>query len=175
MLVRFLSPPDMLLRYPPPIFVWRHLSRPSSLIVVSTLAYFCCSLILPGNLKNAEKINVSSTVSCGKSTSSCVTKPILLLTAALNRTSLYVIFPFTFSTNLPPTTLNKVVFPLPEGPIKARISPGPMLPVIPFKIFLYLSSPRLCCMATFDITDFTGLVEAAWLALTLYSTSSNLR
>lgn len=54
-----------------------HLSRPSSFTVVSTFAYFCCLVILVGNLKNAEKTNVSSTVNCGKSISSCVTKPIL--------------------------------------------------------------------------------------------------
>ena len=42
-----------------------HLSRSSSLIVVSTFAYFCCLLIWVGSLKSAEKTKVSSTVNCG--------------------------------------------------------------------------------------------------------------
>ena len=48
-----------------------------------------------------------------------------------------------------------------------------MLPVILFKIFLYLSSSTWCWVPTFDIIVFTGLLEADWLSITLNSTSSN--
>lgn len=53
---------------------------------------------------------------------------------------------------LPPRRLRRVVFPLPEGPIRARSSPGlaePVIPVMisfsvvvatPLRITLYLSS-----------------------------------
>lgn len=167
-----------------------YLSRPSSLMIVSTLLRFCFQLRWLGSLRKAANVKVSSTVNCGNSISSWVTNPILLtldkqiyvklhyfihktqncnfiqilkvsirffsvkkdkqeshtfprniftdllLRAGVYGMSLKVIVPVALSLNLPPMTFNKVVFPLPEGPIKARISPEPTLPVIPFRTCL---------------------------------------
>ncbi|CAN7050257.1 unnamed protein product [Brassica oleracea var. botrytis] len=49
------------------------------------------------------------------------------------------VFLLTLSVNLPPIIFKRVVLPLPEGPISARISPGRVLPVIPFNMCLYPS------------------------------------
>ena len=47
-----------------------NLSRFNSVMMASTLSRFCCLDMRAGSLKNAANTRVSSTVSCGKRTSS---------------------------------------------------------------------------------------------------------
>uniref|UniRef100_A0A5K1CU38 Uncharacterized protein n=1 Tax=Nymphaea colorata TaxID=210225 RepID=A0A5K1CU38_9MAGN len=119
-----------------------HLVSPSSVNTDSACSNLVAKLSEPGSRSSAANTSVSMTVRCGYSTSFCATKPMLRLIDPVKGRPLYVILPESFPASRPPSAVRSVVFPLPDGPNIARISPGYTIPLIPLSIvFSFLPAP----------------------------------
>mmetsp|Transcript_28218 Transcript_28218/g.61952 ORF Transcript_28218/g.61952 Transcript_28218/m.61952 type:complete len:204 (-) Transcript_28218:591-1202(-) len=125
-------PMDTRLRSPPdtprimwlPMMVSLHLLRPRPCSTISTRDTLTSCDQERGRRSTAAKYNVSNTVSSAKRRSSWLTKPSFLLDPLLRGAPLKVMVPVVRAVERPPSTVSKLLFPEPEGPIRARSSPG---------------------------------------------------
>mmetsp|Transcript_1619 Transcript_1619/g.5371 ORF Transcript_1619/g.5371 Transcript_1619/m.5371 type:complete len:173 (-) Transcript_1619:228-746(-) len=131
MFTRFACPPEMPLLSSLPINTSLQDSNPSTLISSLTAIIFRAASSDILRFKSAVYRSISSTVRIGNSVSTCSTYPVKRLKNCLDAlTPPYMMSPLVLPTVfLPAKRSRRVVFPEPEGPISAVISPSLRYPV----------------------------------------------